>query len=95
MARNKNARGGGFSDAEKLAVWNKGRVVPDFDAAIWRYDHYGNPIKFGEYGNVNSKHGWEVDHIKPLAKGGTDAISNLQPLQWEANRDKGDTWPWP
>jgi hypothetical protein len=24
---------------------------------------------------------------------GTDDLSNLQPLQWENNRGKGDTWP--
>ena len=39
--------------------------------------------------------GWEIDHIKPAAKGGTDDLSNLQPLQSGANAEKGDTWQSP
>ena len=50
-------------------------------------------MKRQEHGDTNSKHGWEVDHIKPVARGGTDSMENLQPLQWENNRKKGDNYP--
>jgi len=83
-----------FSDEVVRAVWVKGRPVPGYDPAVWRYDICGLPIRFGDYGNTDSKHGWEIDHIRPVAKGGSDSIDNLQPLQWENNKRKGDSYPW-
>jgi hypothetical protein len=76
------------------AVWNKGRPISGIDADDWRRDPYGVPIQRSKYGDISSKHGWQIDHIKPPAKGGTDDLSNLQPLQWGLNRYKGDDYPW-
>jgi hypothetical protein len=96
MARNRNTdvNGKPFAQTTIGAVWNKGRVIDGYDPTVWRYDMCGAPMKVSDYGNTNSKHGWEVDPIKPVAKGGTDDLSNLQPLQWDNNRRKGDTYPW-
>lgn len=46
----------------------------------------------GEYGKT-TQYGWEVDHIKPVAHGGTDNVANLQALHWQNNRHKGDNYP--
>jgi hypothetical protein len=76
------------------AVWNKGRPISGIDPDDWRRDLCGVPIQRSKYGDISSKHGWQVDHIKPPGKGGTDDLANLQPLQWGLNRYKGDDYPW-
>ncbi len=83
----------------KLAVWKKGNIIPDKDGkhwspSEWRLDFCGKPIKYTEHGNTDSDVGWEIDHKTPRSKGGQTIIDNLQPLQWENNRRKGDTYPW-
>ena len=82
------------TDDLKRAVWKKASPIPDYDADVWRRDMCGSAIKYSDHGNTDSVYGWEIDHIKPTARGGTDDLSNLQPLQWENNRRKGDTYPW-
>ena len=81
------------TDELKRAVFSKGRPAPGFNSNEWRYDICGTAIKYVEYGR-QTKNGWEIDHIRPEAKGGGDEFANLQPLQWENNRRKGDAYPW-
>ena len=82
-----------FSILTRASVWSKGTIIQGWDAAVWRYDAYGAVMKYDKYG-VCGEHGWEIDHILPQARGGSDDLSNLQPLFWENNRAKGDTYPW-
>ncbi|MGO0305854.1 HNH endonuclease signature motif containing protein [Endozoicomonas acroporae] len=88
----------GVEEEGKRAVWNKGKKIiqngKEYDSNLWRWDMCGNVMKYSEHGNTDSEHGWEIDHIRPSSKGGTDDLDNLQPLQWENNRRKGDTFPW-
>ncbi len=69
-------------------VWQKGKVVPDYDPARFRKDQCDAWMAFADYGNRDSKLGWEIDHIKPKDDGGTDELSNLRPLQWGNNASK-------
>lgn len=86
-----------FKDADertKILVWDKGSRVDNFDPAVWRRDQCGHPIRYSDHGNTSSEHGWEIDHIKPAARGGQTTLDNLQPLYWDTNRKKGDQYPW-
>lgn len=76
-----------FSTETIQAVWQKGHVASNNDPTLWRKDDCGAWIARNEYGNRKSSYGWEVDHISP---GGSDAIGNLRPLQWENNVAKSD-----
>lgn len=83
-----------WSEDQKKAVWNKGIIVPGYDASQYRKDIAGAWMSYSEYGNTNSDLGWEIDHIRPRAEYGSDFIPNLQPLQWQNNRSKGDDYPY-
>ena len=78
-----------FGDEKIQQVWEKGKPIPKYDSSTWRHDDYGAVIKWGEYGSQR-EYGWNVDHIKPLSKGGGDELSNLRPLHWKNNAAKQD-----
>ena len=91
MRRSNTRRSGkDFSEQEQYAVWLKATStnIPKI-----RFDVCKREIHFDKYGDTSSVYGWEIDHIKPVAKGGGDEIDNLQPLYWRTNRVKGDNWP--
>ncbi len=78
-------------ERRKRLVWDKGIRVRNLNPNEWRRDAHGNLICFADYGNRNSDHGWEIDHITPRLLGGSDDIDNLRPLQWEANARRGSS----
>ena len=77
-----------FSTEKVQRVWEKGTVVQNYDPNKWRKDQCRAWMYREYYGSTDNIYGWEVDHIKPKAQGGTDDLSNLRPLQWENNRAK-------
>ena len=81
-----------FDPAIIEAVWQKGRIVQGYDPKLYRQDVCGWWMARQAYGTLGD-HGWEIDHIMPVARGGTDALINLQPLHWRNNRHKGDNYP--
>jgi 5-methylcytosine-specific restriction endonuclease McrA len=54
----------------------------------------GKKLSLINYGNLDGKGSWEVDHSKPVARGGTNHLNNLRPVCISCNRKKGtDTTP--
>lgn len=92
MARKSGTRSDGqpFDEQTIESVWKKGTAEPNYPS--FRKDVCGASMQRNKYGKTE-QWGWEIDHIKPVSQRGTDDLSNLQPLQWENNRHKGDNFP--
>jgi len=54
------------------------------------HDYKGREILKAAYGQDGSQYGWNIDHIKPKSKGGTDRVDNLQIVHISTNQEKAD-----
>lgn len=75
---------------QKEKAWENAKEVRGKNPDLYRNDPYGNLIYKPSHGK-SSDMGWDVDHIKPASRGGSDATKNLQALNASVNRSKGDT----
>lgn len=91
---NTDRNGNPWTSQQKLAIWQKGRIIPNYPDSEWRLDTCGQVMQWSQHGNRNSTTGWEIDHINPVNNGGGDDLNNLQPLNWANNSRKGDTLNW-
>ena len=82
-----------FTKNQIEQVWQKAKVVSNNNPDLFRQDYAGAWIRRDLYGNRESKYGWEIDHCKPVSKGGTDDLGNLYPLHWRNNQKKGNDYP--
>ncbi len=81
-----------FSDQVVNMVWRNANIVEGYDSNIWRKDFAGAWIRRDHYG-IESKYGWEIDHLLPSSLGGSDILSNLNALHWQNNRKKSNNYP--
>jgi len=81
--------GRNFTPERVQQVWERGKTVPGKNPDLYRRDSEGSILyrhAYGEHGDMS----WQVDHKVPVARGGSDNLRNLQPLQSGANEEKGD-----
>lgn len=71
-------------------VWNKAKKIRGKNPAKYRKDAYGKTIYKASYGK-SSEMGWDVDHIRPKSRGGSNSVRNLQALNSSTNRSKGNS----
>ena len=69
-------------------IWEKGIVIRGKNPDKYRKDINGNVMYRQSYGKF-SEMGWNVDHKKAKANGGSDSLRNLQPMNSRANSSKG------
>ena len=81
-----------FSEQMIDNVWQNASTEDGYNPDIWRKGFASAWIRRDLYG-VQHPFGWEIDHLKPIANGGTDDLSNLQAVHWQNNRKKGDDYP--
>lgn len=70
---------------KKMSFWEK-----EFGNCTKAVDFAGRTILKGSYGQLNSQYGWDIDHIQPLSKGGTDTDENKQIVHVLTNDEKAD-----
>ena len=78
------------SKDQKNKLWDKAKKIRGKNPDLYRQDPYGDMMYKSSYGK-NSKMGWQIDHIKPESKGGSDATVNLQALKTKTTLKKGNS----
>lgn len=71
-----------------MNLWNE-----TYGTAESATDYTGRKIYRVAYGDDNSKYGWDIDHIRPRSKGGSNKKCNLEICHVTTNDEKGDSFP--
>lgn len=72
-------------------AFNESDLNQIFDRTSGRCHICHKKLAFKNYGKVEARAAWEVEHSIPQAKGGTDHLNNLYPACVSCNRSKGSS----
>lgn len=62
------------------AVWEKATIIPGENPDVFRKDVMGKIIRFDDLNSKTSNTAWNIDHVVPKTRGGSNDITNLQPM---------------
>lgn len=71
-----------------MSTFDEDRLRAIFARANGNCHLCGKALAFSNYGMHGARGGWEVDHSRPVANGGTDHLNNLYPAHTSCNRSK-------
>ena len=81
-----------FSERQKEHCWEKAPKRNTLNEKEFRFGAAGALIKYKDYGDENSKFGWNIDHKIPTSAGGSDEDSNIRAMHRKNNIAKGDDY---
>ncbi len=73
-------------------VWEKSTQVDGRNPTMWRKDFAGAWIRRIDYGQ-RTMYGWTINRLRPVSKGGTIDIGNLNAMHWKNDLCKADDYP--
>lgn len=80
-------------DSNKIEeIWCKAAEVSGYEPSRWRKDFAGAWIQREQYG-LPTEFGWEIFHLVPASKGGTNDIDNLLPIHRQNNLRRANDYP--
>ena len=71
-----------------LEVWNV-----RYGSKAEAVDYAGRLMQKSACGDPHSAYHPTLDHIRPLSKGGSDVLGNIELCHRDTNLEKGDTFP--
>ncbi|HYD20835.1 MAG TPA: hypothetical protein VEB40_05110 [Flavipsychrobacter sp.] len=74
-----SSAGNGYTLADRKKVWAKTMPIDGHPPDIWRRDTFGNVINWQEYGNPESKYGWEIVNNSP-AGSSSQSLEHLKAI---------------
>lgn len=69
-------------------TWSEEDLAAIFERTDGYCPYCGKKLSWSNYGDLDARGGWEVDHVKPRSEGGGDDLENLVPADG-CNREKG------
>ena len=80
-------------DSNKIEeIWSKATEVSGYDSSRWRKDFAGAWIQREQYG-LPTEFGWEIFHLIPMSKGGSNDVDNLLPIHRQNNLRRANDYP--